>query len=294
MKFEQYIKDLPSLKNKKVIITGANSGVGFECAKHCLSLGARLVMACRDLNRANQKKEELELLYPETNISIIIYEQSSLESMRNLAREIISNHSDFYAINLNAGIYHPSNNEKSIDGFDLTIATNFLSIYVFLEELSSYLKETKDEKRIIFQGSLASRLSSRKIPLNGKYKSKFHAYCISKFALENLFFHLSQNNTNKNVKYLLTEPGITNTNIIRGFPKIFQFVGKLFLKTFMMSSEKASLTSVYAIAGNVKSGDAYLPKGFYRIRGYPKLFKIKRKYISNRYNKEAIEVLNDK
>jgi hypothetical protein len=88
------------------------------------------------------------------------------------------------------------------------------------------------------------------------------------------------------------EPGITSTNIINGFPKIFQKVGRAFLKTFMMSPMKASLCSFVAISGDVKSGDTYLPSGLFRISGFPKKFKMKRRFISNRYNIEAKEILN--
>ena len=56
--------------NKKVIITGANSGIGFECASLVLKLNGKLVMACRNKQRALEAKEKLNSLYPDKEIDI--------------------------------------------------------------------------------------------------------------------------------------------------------------------------------------------------------------------------------
>ena len=292
MKLQQYLDNLPSLDNKKIIITGSNSGVGFECAKHVLSKNGILVMACRSETRANTAKEELLKLYPNANISIVIYDQSSLESTKNLALTILKEHSDFYGLLLNAGIYHPGDCKPSVDGYSMTIATNFYANYVLLNELKTFLDETNEEKRIVIQGSLSSRLPIKKINLGEKFNSQFHEYALSKYALTNLFLSLARENKNINTKYMLCEPGITSSNIIRGLPKIIQGLGTAFLKAFMMPTSIASLTAFTAISSSAaKNNDVYLPSGFFRINGYPKVFKIQRKYISNKYNKEVKELI---
>lgn len=294
MSLTKFINKLPSLENKIVIITGANSGVGFECSKHILSKNGHLVMACRNIKRAEAAKEELLKIYPNGEVDILLYDQSSLESVKGLVKEIIYKYPNFWAILLNAGIYHPSNNNLSPDGLPLTIATNFISNYVFLKEIKDYLNKSNIERRIVIQGSLAGRLKTKEASLIGPFKSKFQEYCVSKNALKNAFYETYNSNENNCIKYVLVEPGITSTNIVRGFPKWFQAIAKVFLSIFAMSAKKASLCALNGILKeDVNNGDMFIPRGLASIGGYPKLKRMKNKQFKDKYIKEVKEILND-
>lgn len=292
MNFQKYLNSLPALDNKKVIITGANSGIGFECASLVLKLNGKLVMACRNKQRALIAKEKLNSLYPDKEIDIILYDQSSLQSIKSFVNEITTNHSDFYALFLNAGVYHPGEIKETQDKFPITVGTNYISNLFLIDLLKPFLDKTNEEKRIIVQGSLASRLSFKKVDILDNTQTAFKQYCLSKFALYNLFVECNENNPNKLVKYLYVEPGITNSNITRNFPKAFRLIGSAFLKTFMMSTSKAALTGTSAIALELGGGECILPRGVFRITGFPKIFKIKQKYISSLYLVQGREVLS--
>ena len=291
MNINKYLNKLPSLENKKVIITGANSGIGFECAKHCLFKGAKLVMACRSKERATNARNKLFELYPNSEIEIIYYDQSSLKSIEELVNQIINNHDDFYALFLNAGIYHPGDKKHTVDNLPITTGTNYISNLYLLTLLKDFLERSNSERRIVVQGSLASRLSFKKVSLLDDLLTQFGQYSMSKFALYNLFRIVSNDNKNPKVTFAYVEPGITNSNITRNFPKVFTFFAHIFLKIFMMSTSKASLSGFTAISGEVNNGDMLIPRGLFRISGYPKKFKFNKKYNDDRYFVEGKEII---
>lgn len=288
MTINKYINDyLSDISNKKIIITGANSGLGFECAKICSSLGARVVLACRSEARANDAIKAILNENSNAKLEYVHFDQSTFESCEKSINSILEKHSDFYALFFNAGIFHPSDNELNPNGFPKTISTNAINIDFMISKLDRYLAGANDERRIIFQGSLAGRMAPKNKNILDNNLSYFKQYCLSKFALASLFNNYVKNNTNHNVKYMMCEPGITNSNIIRNFPKFIRTIGSGFLKLFMMKTKKACLSGMKCIAGdNVKSGDVYAPRGLFRISGYPKLYKLKAKHASDKIVEE--------
>ena len=153
----KFIKDnIAPLNNKLVIVTGANSGLGFHICQIALYKGARILMACRNIDRANKAKLELLKQFPNSQIDIVIYDQSSISSCRELAKEIIEKYSNFSALVLNAGVYCPKKKMESKDGFPLTSGINVFGVIAILEGLQPLLSTAQEEKRIIFQSSLAA------------------------------------------------------------------------------------------------------------------------------------------
>ena len=72
MKYEAYVeKNIPSLEGKRFLVTGANSGLGYSACKTFLSKGAAVIMACRNLTKAEKAKKELLELYPNGKIDIV-------------------------------------------------------------------------------------------------------------------------------------------------------------------------------------------------------------------------------
>lgn len=288
MTIKKYInKYLKDISNKKVIITGANSGIGFECAKLCASLGATVVLACRNKERATKAMDLIIKQYENAKLEYLYFDQSTYKTCKQFIDSLTAEHLDFDVLFFNAGIFHPNNNELNEDGYPQTISTNAINIDYIVKSLYPYLENIDKEKRIIFQGSLASRLSKGKYEICNNKISYFKQYCFSKFALASLFNDYVKYNTNNNIKFMMCEPGITNSNIIRNFPKFIRVLGNGFLKIFMMKTTKAALTGMRCIASDsVKNGDVYAPRGLFRIWGYPKLFKLKRKQTSEEVVKE--------
>ena len=96
-KVDKYIDALHQIDGKLVIVTGANSGIGYEIAKIALIKGARVVLACRNESRAEQAKERLINETGKTSIEIYIYDQSDFKSVYKFAYTIKNYYLDFYA-----------------------------------------------------------------------------------------------------------------------------------------------------------------------------------------------------
>ena len=260
MSIEKYLKGIESFKDEKILITGCTSGIGLELLDILLSKEAHVVMLIR-----NQKKgQEVINKYPDSEIDIVQYDQSDYESIDLAIKEIKEKHSDFSALVANAGILFPDKNLLSKQGYPLTIDTNFLGLKHFLDNLTPLFKK----KRYILQGSLAAGLKVKKEW--DIYDSKlplFDQYNLSKAGVEALWHHYYIND--KDNEYILTEPGVTSTDILRNFKEPIKTMGKVFMKTVSHSPKKASLTLLKALTKDTHNGDYIVPRGMYAIAGFP-------------------------
>ena len=291
-KVDRYIDALHQIDGKLVIITGANSGLGFEMAKTALIKGAHVVMACRNQNRAEQAKERLINETGSHNVEIFIYDQSDFKSVSNFANAIKNQYSHFYALILNAGLFHPN---EVVDEYHVSTVyrTNFLGAYELLKELKDYLGAVQEEKRIIIQGSVASFIKKYKNKDNFIYgKDKpFKQYSLSKLCCSNLHIYYRDNNTNPNVKYLLCEPGASSTGLFNSAPKWFKSAAIGFMKVFGNDAKEGSLSGCKLMCDVCANGDYYRPGHLFTAKGLPKMGKYPDKYIVPNIISDAEEAL---
>lgn len=285
MSISKYInKHINNINGKKVIVTGANSGIGFEICKHLAYLNASIIMACRSFLRASKARNKILKIYPNADIKIIPFDQSNKESCDSFI-DLIKKGLDFDVIIFNAGIFAPKEKKLNKDNYPITLATNIINLSYIVDKLEPLVNK---DVTFVFQGSLASSLAKKKLSLLDNKPSSFKQYALSKYALLQYFKYKSITNPNKNIRYTLCEPGITNSNIIRDFPKFIRKIGNGFLKICMMSTSKASLTSLASFASkNSNNGMMFVPRGLFKIWGYPKAKK-----INNKYDKNIILELN--
>ena len=126
MKISAYLDKLEDLTNKKVIVTGGTSGIGLSIVNHLLYKHAKVVVMARNMKKADEVKNKLLEKYPDNPVDFIQYDQSDKESIVNASKEIISKHSDFYALILNAGLMQSKKATTYINDVPLTIYTNFI------------------------------------------------------------------------------------------------------------------------------------------------------------------------
>ncbi len=260
MSIDKYLKGIESFKDKRILITGCTAGIGLKLLEILLSKEAHVVMLIRNIVKANKIKER----YPDAQIDIVQYDQSDYELIDSAIKEIKEKHSDFYALVANAGILFPPKNTISKQGYPLTIDTNFLGLKYFLDNLTPSFKN----KRYILQGSLAAGLKIKKDwDLKDSKLALFDQYNLSKAGVEALWHHYYIND--KDNEYILTEPGVTSTDILRNFKEPIKTMGKVFVKTVSHSPKKASLTLLKALTKDTHNGDYIVPRGMYAIAGFP-------------------------
>lgn len=294
-KIDKYIASLPCITNKKVIITGANSGLGFAIADHCLTKGASIVMACRNIKKAQEARDNLLVKHENAKIDIVFYDQSTLERCKTFAKEIIVNHSDFYALVLNAGVLRVNKGVVTKDGFPMVAGINSFGLLAIVNELQSFLKQVNEEKRIVIQGSLAARMEKYKTFENfvqNPNRPYFEQYANSKNVSFNIYTIYGRNNQNKNVKYLQCEPGISASNIIQNFPKWIKGICAFFFKLLFQSCREGSLPAMDVICNDVDNLTHSAPKHLWTTRGLPKRIKVKEKHIHEDVLNKMLEIVN--
>ena len=135
---------------KTIIITGASSRLGFETAKKIAKnfKNYRIILACRNLQKANAKKEEIEKETQNKNIIVMEIDTSSLDSVRNFVTNYKnSTFGKIYSLVCNAGIAGTSKGERIKDGFDDIFATNHLQykgIFYLLIHYCLYWKKMEE------------------------------------------------------------------------------------------------------------------------------------------------------
>ena len=117
--------DIPDLTGKVVLVTGANSGIGFEAAKEFARHGARTILACRNLDKAGAALGQLRAEIPAAAVEIMLLDLASLDSVRRFAGEFTDRNDRLDVLANNAGIMMNPYTHTS-DGFESQFGTNHL------------------------------------------------------------------------------------------------------------------------------------------------------------------------
>lgn len=296
MKTNKYINSLKSLENKTVVITGANSGIGLACTIECAKKGARVIMAARNKERLNNAKETVLKTVPNANIEIFIYDQSSFESIVKFVSFITSKEIDFDILFLNAGILNTKENYLTSDGFPIVVGTNFLGLLKLTNLIWPFLESSNKERKIVFEGSIASRVSKylgKDADLINSKSTSIHSYNISKLGVENLFLDCLKKNKNENIKFYLAEPGAAKSKIYYGLPNWIHKPADIFVSLIFNDTLKGSLTALTLICNDEQNGTMLVPKHLFTLRGYPKQYRVKKKtYKYSQIIDDAKSLLN--
>ena len=292
MKYINYLNKFESLENKVYIVTGANSGLGFDTSLYLAYKGASVILACRNLDRANKAKEKILKEVPTAKLFIEEYDQASFTSIRNFASRIKENYSKIDGLVCNAGVYFPKQDYKTSDGYELTFGTNYLGTYLLISSLKEVLD--RNYSRVVVVTSLTATLSKRNVDIDQANKlSRNDVYGFSKYCLSRLTYELSLESNN--VTYNLVHPGIASTNIISsqqtGLPHWFQVLGHRFLTLFTHSSQKASLVLLEGLLSE-KVNQYIVPRGLFGISGYPRLKKMP-KYTKKEIISKTKEIVKE-
>ena len=202
---------------RTIIITGANSGLGFETAlKIASNKDYGLILACRSIDKGNKAKEEIINKTGNNNIKVLEIDTSSLESVRNFVEEFKKLNTKIYGLVNNAGI-SGMNNGTSVDNFDLVMATNYIGHFLLTNLLLPYM----DDNAKIFNISSDMHNPPRKlawIDPNEQFKPLMNNQSYSYSKLDIIYFTyelveiLKKNNSNILVNAF--NPGLMKTNFL--------------------------------------------------------------------------------
>ena len=253
------------------IVTGSNSGIGFETARVLAEKGADLVMACRNLAKANPKAEEIRNANPGAKIEVMELDLSDLPSVSAFADAFRAKHARLDLLINNAGIMMPPYGQTA-QGFETQFGVNHLGHFALTGALLDLVTSTPGA-RIVTVSSVAHYFGNINFSdLNGESRySAQAAYAQSKLA-NLLFTHELQRRlraAGKDTLAVAAHPGWTETNL-QEHAKSAKFLNRFFAQQPPMGA----LPTLYAATeSNVRGAEYYGPSGFLEMNGPPKKVK---------------------
>jgi NAD(P)-dependent dehydrogenase (short-subunit alcohol dehydrogenase family) len=117
--------DVPDQEGRVALVTGANAGIGFAASQVLAARGATVILACRDLARAESAAGRIRAATPQARVETLPLDLASLASVRRAAERFQAGHDRLHLLVNNAGVIHPARSETE-DGFELHFGTNHL------------------------------------------------------------------------------------------------------------------------------------------------------------------------
>ena len=256
------------LTGKRVVVTGANSGIGFAAARHFLFLGANVTLACRNEERANEAARKLSAEFPKGAVDVALLDLSRFSSIDAFAADWKTRGETVDIFFHCAGVYYPKE-QKTADGLPMTVGVNYHGTVRLAEAMLPFMNGTG---KMIFTISLVDRFGRVGGTARSGKEGK-DAYYESKLLLSAYVLRRSRQRTENEPEFLSYHPGITATNLLSpsktAHKPWFSKVGHAFLFVFTHSPDKASLGAVMAGAGDCHNGDCIGPRGLFGISGFP-------------------------
>ncbi|MGE0931643.1 SDR family NAD(P)-dependent oxidoreductase [Peijinzhouia sedimentorum] len=249
-------------KKKTILITGATSGIGKATLLKLANSPDRYIFIARNKEKAEQTKLEVIEQCKNKDVDFYLADLSRMEEVKKVADEISAKESRIDTLINNAGILGPDEKQLTDEGFELTFATNHLSMFL-LSNLLLPLLEKSNTARVINVSSEAHRITSFNLNnLQGEEGySSLRAYSLSKMC--NILFTIeaAKRWQDKGIKVNCMHPGGVNTNFGegKGFIRNLAFI---LAKPFFISPEKGAETIIYLAQNDIglKVNGKYLKK----------------------------------
>jgi NAD(P)-dependent dehydrogenase (short-subunit alcohol dehydrogenase family) len=263
---EQHI---PNQRGRVAIITGANTGLGFETARMLAERGATVVLAVRDVDKGQDAAARIA-----GDVTVQALDLTSLESIRSAAVDLRTTHPRIDLLINNAGVMYTPR-QTTADGFELQFGTNHLGHFALTGLLLDQLLPVPGS-RVVTVSSTGHRIQAAihfdDLQWERSY-SRAAAYGQSKLA--NLMFtyelqrRLAPHGTTMAVA---AHPGISNTELTRNSPAAFRLPLTWLAPLVTQDADMGALPTLRAATDPaVIGGQYYGPSGLGEIRGYPKL-----------------------
>lgn len=266
------VKNISSLEGKVFIVTGGNSGIGFESVKVLASKGAEVIMASRDLNKANQAIDRIKQTVPQAKIIAYALDLNSFVSIRAFSIKCLSHCQRLDGLLNNAGIMlGPLSLTK--DGIESQLGTNHIGHFLLTKLLWPLILSTPSS-RIVNVSSIAHRQGTFDFSNMNYDRPKSYqpmaAYGRSKLANLLFTYALARRVNHLDIKVLAAHPGVSKTNLFaRHVPNqtLYRF---LFALIPLQSAYHGALPLLRALLDpHASNGTYYGPHGWNEMGGKP-------------------------
>jgi len=266
------LQDIPDLSGRVVVVTGANSGTGFETARVLASRGATVILACRNAMRAEEAVRRIQIIHRGSRVEAQLLDLGSLKSVREAAASIRERFSRLDLLINNAGVMVPPYG-KTEDGFETQIGTNHFGPYVFTGLLLDRLRATP-ESRIVTMSSGAHRMGRihfEDLHFERSYRA-WAAYSQSKLANLLFTYELQRrlNAAGSGALAVAAHPGWARTELQRHAGWI-SWLRTLGVEALLSQDALGGALPLLRAATDptAKGGDYFGPSGFQEMKGAP-------------------------
>jgi NAD(P)-dependent dehydrogenase (short-subunit alcohol dehydrogenase family) len=234
-----------SMKGKRVIVTGPTSGVGKEIAIQLAELGAQVILACRDVKKGNKVAAEITRRTGAIDVVVMQVDTSSQKSIREFARQFRRRYRRLDVLINNAGGNRGTLPKvNSVDGIELTFATNVLGYFLLTRELLPALQRSAPARIVNVASSYASDLDLDDLQFEHRPFESFRAYAQSKACDRMLTWGLARRLKGSGVTANAMTPGlITETELYRNSPS--ELVQRLTQYSGGRTSKQGAETAVW-------------------------------------------------
>jgi len=277
--------DIGDLTGRVALITGANSGIGFETARALADHGAHVVLGCRNPEKARRAAEELENDLERSSVELLTLDLSDLVSVRRAAAQFLAEHARLDLLVNNAGVMGTPYRQTA-DGFELQMATNHLGHFALTGLLLDRLL-TSGSARVVTVSSLMHRVGHIDFDdvAGRKVGNTWSHYGTSKLA--NLLFHAELSRRllagAEPAIAVAAHPGWTRSNLFGtgaalGEGKIRARASRAFGRHLGQSAATGAWPSLYAsTAPAVESGQFIGPSHVFELFGPPAVVRPNRR-----------------
>jgi NAD(P)-dependent dehydrogenase (short-subunit alcohol dehydrogenase family) len=262
---------MPDLTGRIAVVTGANSGIGWVTVRELAAHGARVVLACRDVEQGKLAVDRVHSTVPSAELDVVHLDLASMASVRSLADQW-SGPLDLLVNN--AGVMAPPRRARTEDGFELQFGTNHLGHFVLTGLLIPALLESA-APRVVTVASVAHFGGTEDV-LEGNAGTSYQSqrtYSNSKLA--NLLFamELQRQAESRGLALVSTaaHPGVSATGLVgdsqgMGANRFMRTVAPPFMKIFTQSPAAGARATLYA-ATVAQPGSYTGPQRFGETRG---------------------------
>lgn len=255
--------DVPPQAGRTVLITGANTGIGWEAARVLAARGARVLLGCRSDSNGRQAMERIRALHADADLACVQIDLASLASVRRAAAEVAKEPRLDVLIN-NAGIMVPPYG-KTEDGFELQLGVNHLGHFALTAHLLPMLRE-REGARVVTVSSAGHKAGRMQFedPHAERHYSAGARYAMSKLA--NLLFTkaLQERLTRSGSPAIAVacHPGAAATELSRHLPQWLTTALPLIRPFINSPAEGALPTLMAATLPDAQGNDYFGPVGF--------------------------------
>lgn len=259
-------KDVADQTGRCFMVTGANTGLGFEASKALAARGGRVLLACRNQAKAEAAIDRIRQDVPGADLAFVPLDQADLESVREAA-EIAGSEPHIDVLVNNAGVMFPPL-ERTKQGFELQWGVNHLAPFALTGLLLPKLAEG-DRPRVVVTSSVAHRRGNIAWDDLDAEKSYNRVLRYSDSKLANLL-HVSElerrlRAAGSPVATAACHPGFASTDLSRHLGPLkflFPIAGMIF-----NSAEQGAWPTLQAAAGKIESGAYYGPQRLFETSG---------------------------